>query len=307
MLVWFVSNGEAEGENMEASWLQFKEKLLGYITDPNVWTNLFLVLVKIILIFIIGRVIVKVSLKALEHMMVERERSPLKFDSRRTKTIGKLMGNIVTYVVNFIMILMILAQFGVSLAPVLAGAGVLGLAIGFGAQSLVKDVITGFFIIFEDQFAVGDVIQIGQLKGTVEEIGLRVTRVKSWTGEVHIIPNGTIQQVTNFSVHNSLAIVDVQVAYEADLDKAVRVLEEAVKANYESNVNMVKAPDVLGVQMLGATDVTLRVTVECKPNMHAVVARELNGVIKRAFEANGIEAPYPKMVTFQRSERAVGQ
>jgi moderate conductance mechanosensitive channel len=307
MLVWFVSNGEAEGENMEATWLQFKEKLLGYITDPNVWTNLFLVLVKIILIFIIGRVIVKVSLKALEHMMVERERSPLKFDSRRTKTIGKLMGNIVTYVVNFIMILMILAQFGVSLAPVLAGAGVLGLAIGFGAQSLVKDVITGFFIIFEDQFAVGDVIQIGQLKGTVEEIGLRVTRVKSWTGEVHIIPNGTIQQVTNFSVHNSLAIVDVQVAYEADLDKAVRVLEEAVKANYESNVNMVKAPDVLGVQMLGATDVTLRVTVECKPNMHAVVARELNGVIKRAFEANGIEAPYPKMVTFQRSERAVGQ
>ncbi|WP_284644976.1 mechanosensitive ion channel family protein [Paenibacillus silviterrae] len=307
MLVWFVSNGEAEGENMEATWLQFKEKLLGYITDPNVWTNLFLVLVKIILIFIIGRVIVKVSLKALEHMMVERERSPLKFDRRRTKTIGKLMGNILTYVVNFIMILMILAQFGVSLAPVLAGAGVLGLAIGFGAQSLVKDVITGFFIIFEDQFAVGDVIQIGQLKGTVEEIGLRVTRVKSWTGEVHIIPNGTIQQVTNFSVHNSLAIVDVQVAYEADLDKAVRVLEEAVKANYETNVNMVKAPDVLGVQMLGATDVTLRVTVECKPNMHAVVARELNGVIKRAFEANGIEAPYPKMVTFQRSERAVGQ
>jgi moderate conductance mechanosensitive channel len=294
-----------EGVTMEETWVQIKDGLLGYLSDPAVWTNLLLVIVKIILIFLIGRVIVTIASKALEHMLVERERSPLKFDPRRTKTIGKLVGNIITYAVNFIMILMILAQFGVSLGPVLAGAGVLGLAIGFGAQSLVKDVITGFFIIFEDQFAVGDVIQIGQFKGTVEEIGLRVTRVKSWTGEVHIIPNGTIQQVTNFSVHNSLAIVDVSVAYEADLDQAVRVLEEAVKGSYETNVDMVKEPEVLGVQMLGATDITLRVTVECKPNMHAVVARELNARIKKAFEAHGIEIPYPKVVSFQRTERAV--
>ena len=108
--------------------------------------------------------------------------------------------------------MLILGQVGLNLGPLLAGAGVLGLAIGFGAQSLVKDVITGFFIIFEDQFGVGDVIQIDQFKGTVEEIGIRVTRIKSWTGEVHIIPNGNIKQVTNFSTYNSIAVVDVSIA-----------------------------------------------------------------------------------------------
>ena len=100
----------------------------------------------------------------------------------------------------------------------------LGLAIGFGAQSLVKDIISGFFIILEDHFAVGDVIQTGSYKGTVEVIGLRSTRILSWTGEVHIIPNGSITQVTNFSIHNTLAVVDISIAYEEDLERRLRSL-----------------------------------------------------------------------------------
>lgn len=280
-----------------------KEQVVNYVSNPAVWTTILFTIIKIVFIFIACRIVIKIANKALEHMLVEREKSPLKFDTRRTKTIGKLIGNIVKYVVNFIMILMILNQFGIRLEPLLAGAGVVGLAVGFGAQSLVKDVITGFFIIFEDQFAVGDVIQTGTFKGTVEEIGLRVTRIRSWTGEVHYIPNGSITQVTNFSVNNSVAVVDVTIAYEEDIDKAIQVMKETVQKNYEHNLNMVKEPEVLGVQSLVGANVTLRTTVECKPNMHPVVARELYADLKKAFDAHGIDIPYPRVVNYHKNEK----
>lgn len=290
-------------KDWKQTWMQMQTKLLEYISNPEVWIGLLVIALKVILIYIGARLIVKLANTGIHHLLTTREKSSL-FDARRTKTIGKLVGNIVTYVVNFIMILMILSQFNINLGPVLAGAGVVGLAIGFGAQSLVKDVITGFFIIFEDQFAVGDVIAVGNFKGTVEEIGLRVTRIKSWTGEVHIIPNGTINQVTNFSLHNSLAVIDVAVAYEADIDYAIRILDDVVKKEYEINEDMVKEPQVLGVHMLGASEITLRVTGECKPNSHVGVSRKLLAAIKKAFDEAGIEIPYPRVVTYQRKEAA---
>jgi len=296
-LHWILSDSlEAEA----TTWKQAQEQVFAYITNPAVWTQFFLVAVKIIFIFVVGKIVIKLANKALEHMLVERDKNPLKFDQRRTKTIGKLLGNTITYVINFIMILMILNQFNIRLEPVLAGAGVLGLAIGFGAQSLVKDVITGFFIIFEDQFAVGDIVQIGTYKGTVEEIGLRVTKLKSETGEVHIIPNGTIAQVSNFSVNNSIAIIDVSIAYEKDVDKATKVLKEAVDKIYETNINMVSAPVVLGVQTRGPNEVTLRATVECRPNTQVAVSRELYAEVKKAFDNNGIELPYSEVANYHK-------
>lgn len=280
------------------------EKLKRYASDPAVWGNVLYVVLKILLIIIAGRVVMKIANKALTHMVAERERTPLKFDQRRTKTIGKLLHNIVTYTVNFIVILLVLNQLGINLGPLLAGAGVLGLAIGFGAQSLVKDVITGFFIIFEDQFGVGDVIQTGSFKGTVEEIGLRVTRLRTWNGELHIIPNGSIQQVTNFSVYNSVAVVDVSIAYEEDIEKALDVLRQAVGDYYGRNPHIVKPPEVLGVQTMGNHDVVIRITAECMPNTHPAVERELKKTLKQALDQNGIEIPYPKMVSLVRSEKA---
>ncbi|MFC5450631.1 mechanosensitive ion channel family protein [Paenibacillus aestuarii] len=276
-----------------------------HFSNPEMLANGFWIVVKIIIIYFAARVCIKIADKMINHMMSAREKSPLKFDVRRTNTIGRLIHNLISYTVNLICILLILGQVGVNLGPLLAGAGVLGLAIGFGAQSLVKDVITGFFIIFEDQFGVGDVIQIDQFKGTVEEIGIRVTRVKSWTGEVHIIPNGNIKQVTNFSTYNSLAVVDVAISYEADLDRAIEVLKETVKQVHEQMGNIVKEPEVLGVQMIGNSELKLRIIAECKPNTHAEVARRMNAEIKKQLDASGIEIPYPKVVTFVKSERAV--
>ncbi|NEW07280.1 mechanosensitive ion channel family protein [Paenibacillus sp. SYP-B3998] len=276
-----------------------------HMSKPEIVAAVFWGTVKIIIIYITARICIKIADKMISHMMLAREKSPLKFDVRRTNTIGKLIHNLISYSVNLICMLLILGQVGVNLGPLLAGAGVLGLAIGFGAQSLVKDVITGFFIIFEDQFGVGDVIQIDQFKGTVEEIGIRVTRIKSWTGEVHIIPNGNIKQVTNFSTYNSLAVIDIAVSYEADIDKAIEVLKDTVKQVHERTDNIVKDPEVLGVQMIGNSELKMRVIAECKPNTHGEVARLMNAEIKKQLDANGIEIPYPKVVTFVKSEKAV--
>jgi small-conductance mechanosensitive channel len=267
--------------------------------------HVFWNIIVIILIYIAARITIRITDKMINHMIGAKYRGPIKFDPRRANTIGLLIHNLISYTVNFICVLLILGQLGVNLAPLLAGAGVLGLAIGFGAQSLVKDVITGFFIIFEDQFGVGDVIQIDQFKGTVEEIGIRVTRIKSWTGEVHIIPNGSIKQVTNFSVYNSLAVVDISIAYDADVDKAMQVLKETIARIHADSEQMVKEPELLGVQMIGNSEIKLRIIAECKPNTQGDVARILNAKIKKQFDQHGIEMPYPKTITYVRTERPV--
>lgn len=274
---------------MLSGWDEWKLNTWHYFTDPKQWTLWVTILIKVLVIYAAGRGVNSITRRAVSHMMREREKSPLKFDPRRTKTIGRLIGNLVSYTVNFFVIILILSQFGFNLAPLLAGAGVIGLAIGFGAQSLVKDVITGFFIIFEDQFAVGDVIQIGTYKGTVEEIGIRVTKIRSWTGEVYIIPNGSISQVTNFSTHNSLAVVDVTVDYGGDLEKAMTLTKETAKRAFESSRLIVSEPSVLGIQTVTDKDVTLRIVAECKPNSQAEVMRELNLELLKTLEQNGLK------------------
>lgn len=263
---------------------QLWEGTVAYFSSPELLGNFVWTTVRIILIYVAARVIIRVAGTAMTHMMSVRQRSPLKFDTRRTNTIGRLVRNIISYTVNFISILLILGQVGVNLGPLLAGAGVLGLAIGFGAQSLVKDVITGFFIIFEDQFGVGDVIQIDQFKGRVEEIGIRVTRIKSWTGEVHIIPNGSIVKVTNFSTYNSLAVLDVPIPYATDVDKAIKLLKHTVSRVFEMNENVVKEPEVLGVQTLTNTEMKLRVVAECLPNTQSEIERVINAEVKKSMD-----------------------
>ncbi|MCY9667717.1 mechanosensitive ion channel [Paenibacillus alginolyticus] len=260
-----------------------------HVTKPEMIASIFWIIVKIILIYVVSKICIKIADKTIAHMMSARDKSPLKFDRRRTNTIGSLIHNLIAYTINLICIMLILGQVGLNIGPLLAGAGVLGLAIGFGAQSLVKDVITGFFIIFEDQFGVGDVIQIDSFKGTVEEIGIRVTRIKSWTGEVHIIPNGNIKQVTNFSTYNSLAVVDVTIPLHLDIDKTTEILKETVKQVQLLTDDIVKEPEVLGVQMVGSTDLKIRIIAECKPTRQFNVTRLLNIEIKKQLNITQIE------------------
>ncbi len=218
--------------------------------DSIDWSHIGMGAIKIVVILVLGAIVVRIARAIVRNAFRMGDRSPIQISERRTMTVAKLLENIVAYVVIFIMLIAILGIFGINASGLLAGAGVIGLAVGFGAQSLVKDVITGLFILLEDQFSVGDYVRIGQFEGVVLEIGLRTTKIKSWTGEIHILPNGGIMQVTNFSVSNSVAFVDVSISYESDIDQAERVIEELLEelpAKYE---DMVTKPELLGVQTL---------------------------------------------------------
>jgi moderate conductance mechanosensitive channel len=282
-------------------WEHSVDTVKSWLTDEAMWISAGIAVLRVILILLIGRIVIWVVHKAVTHMILNPNPTRLHVEQRRVQTIGKLLKNVASYVVYFIVMLLALSEFNINLGPLLAGAGVVGLAIGFGAQSLVKDVITGFFIILEDQFAVGDVIQTGTFKGTVEMIGLRATRLSSWTGEVYIIPNGLINEVTNYSLRNSLAIVDVAIAYEVDIDRAIAAIRETV--SLVADENLAKPAEVLGVQALSPSEVTLRVIAECRPNTQAVVSRKLNAEIKKTLDAQGIEIPNPRMITYYRGER----
>lgn len=303
MKTWLTAALSTEGDAQQ-TWSMLDKWKDQFITWFNAtWEALLIGMLKIILVVIVIGIIKRIVHRMIDHVMKVKEQDRIQVNQRRLLTVGKLMKNVTSLTLSFIMVLYILSIFNINLAPLLAGAGVIGLAISFGAQSLVKDVMTGFFIIFEDQFAVGDVVRIGEFQGTVEMIGLRSTRLNSWTGEVHIIPNGSINQVTNFSLHDSLAVIDVSIAYEENIEKATRVIEQTLVGLEAEDEMVLETPKVLGVQTLGPSEVVIRVVASCKPYTQAPVSRKINLMIKQALDANGIEIPYPRMITYQRQEK----
>jgi moderate conductance mechanosensitive channel len=283
MHVW-VAIEQAVNGNL---WEHFINQLWNMIRDTKMWTSALMVVLRIVLIILLSRLALITINRIIDHAMNEKKSKRLKLRTRRVQTVGRLLKNTTSYTVNFIAILLILGEFHIQLAPLLAGAGVLGLAIGFGAQSLVKDVITGFFIILEDQFAVGDVVQTGSFKGTVEMIGLRATRLRVWTGEIHIIPNGRINEVTNFSINQSLAVVDITIAYEESIESLENTIRSVLTKITNSNIT--RTPELLGIQELALNQMTLRITAQCKPNSTAEVKQLINTELKKAFETMRME------------------
>ena len=256
--------------------------LAGDLGDERMWIGLGMTALRIALIVLVAWIAAKLLHKAIGRLLIERNPERMRLQPRRVQTVGKLLNNTVSYCIYFVAFLLILGELNISLAPLLAGAGIVGLAIGFGAQSLVKDVISGLFIILEDPFGVGDEVKIGAYKGKVEMIGMRTTRLRSWTGEVFIIPNGQINDVTNYSLHNSLAVVDVAVEGAVNLERAMAVIGETARLLKDDNV--VREPEVLGVVSASASSATVRVVAECKPNTHEEVARSLNVLLRRALD-----------------------
>ncbi|RCX15582.1 small conductance mechanosensitive channel [Fontibacillus phaseoli] len=275
---------EQSTENAIEAAITWKDKMWDWFTNMEMWERVMFSGLRIILIFLLTRLFVKIVFRIIDRSLERREKGRLQVNPRRFITVGELLKNVTSITSNFIMIMLILGEIGVELGPLLAGAGVLGLAIGFGAQSLVKDVITGFFIILEDQFAVGDVIQTGTLKGTVEIIGLRSTRLVSWTGEVHIIPNGMITNVTNFSLGNALAVVDLPFSNTRKLEDTLELLKRAMLELKESSEEIGQVPSVMGVQSLTASEYVIRIAVECLPGVRANVERQIQLYAKEALE-----------------------
>jgi small conductance mechanosensitive channel len=276
--------------------------ILKRLTNEELWTQIGEGIVKCILILVLAAFVIKFGKAALNKVFEVRKKSPLKISERREATLMRLLQNILTYVVYFLAFMMILEAMTIDVKALLAGAGIVGLAVGFGAQNLVRDIITGFFIIFEDQFSVGDYVRIGTFEGTVEEIGLRTTKIKSWTGELNILPNGSIVEVTNFSVHNSVAFVDVSIAYEENIVQAEKILAELLQELPVRYDEMVKPPELLGVQNLGASEVVIRIISEVKPMKQWHIARMIRKEVKTRLDQHGIEIPFPRMVMYNRTE-----
>jgi small conductance mechanosensitive channel len=215
---------------------------------------------------------------------------------------GDLLKSVVTGVLVAIVGTMMLSELGVDIAPIIASAGIIGIALGFGAQSLVKDFLSGIFMIVEDQFGVGDVVDVGEATGTVEAVSLRVTRLRDVNGTVWYVPNGEILRVGNMSQNWARAVVDVSVGYGEDLVRVKQVLADVANGLWEDEEFqglVIEQPEVTGVEMLAPNAVSLRVMVKTAPMEQWAVGRELRQRIKARFDHEGIEIPYAQRVIWQ--------
>ncbi len=239
-------------------------------------------------------------------LMEERE---LKRASARAETIGLVLRSIGVAAVWMVALFMILGQLDIDLAPLIAGAGIGGLALGFGAQSIVKDFLSGLFMLIEDQYGVGDIVDVGSASGTVEKVSLRSTTIRDVKGTVWHVPNGTISRVGNSSQLWSRALLDVEVAYDTDLDLARDVIQRVGDSLWEDpewgGDELMERPEIWGVQDLGASAVALRLVVKTEPSKQWAVERELRMRLKVAFDKAGIEIPFPQQTVWHRNVDAV--
>ena len=220
---------------------------------------------------------------------------------QRIEALASVLRSLLTFVIYSVALFMILGEVGIELGPLLAGAGIIGVALGFGSQSLVKDFLSGVFILIEDQFGVGDIVNLdGETSGTVEAVSLRTTRLRSVDGTVWHVPNGEIRRVGNQSQHWSRALIDVEVAYDTDVEHAEAVIGAVAGDLAAEDGAVLDDPEVWGVERLGGHGVGLRLVVKTRPSEHFRVARELRRRIKAAFDREGIEIPLPQQTVWHR-------
>ncbi len=224
--------------------------------------------------------------------------------ARRVETVAALVRSIASAAVWTIAVLMALGELGLNLGPLIAGAGIVGVAVGFGAQNLVRDFLSGIFMLMEDQYGVGDVIDAGAATGTVESISLRTTRLRDVNGTVWHLPNGHIERVGNRSQQWSRAVLDVDVSYETDIGHATSVIKAAAQATCDDPdfaESILAEPEVWGVEKLGLDSVTIRLVLKTAPHDQLRVTRELRARIKAAFDSAGIEIPFTQRTVWHRN------
>jgi moderate conductance mechanosensitive channel len=220
---------------------------------------------------------------------------------QRAETIAAVLRSAATSVIWVVAAMMILAEFDINLGPLIAGAGIAGVALGFGAQTLVRDFLSGMFMLMEDQFGVGDIVDLDQqTSGTVEAVSLRTTRLRAVDGTVWHVPNGDIRRVGNKSQHWSRALIDVEVAYDTDIERAQEVIGQVAHEIAESDRDVLEEPEVWGVEALGASGVMIRLVVKTRPSEQYRVSRVLRQRLKEAFDREGIEIPFPQQTVWHR-------
>ena len=267
-------------------------KVVKRLSDSNIsLVNLIIVIVGTVFLMRFASALIKSVFHLFERGAVNRHEPASR---RRLQTLSATFRGIAQTVILFIGLMTFLGQLGINITPILASAGVLGIAIGLGAQSLIKDFFAGFLILLEDQYSVGDTVKIGETSGTVEQLTLRVTRVRALDGSLTTIPNGSVGAVVNYSKGWSRVVLDIEIDYKEDVDHAMRVvLETAKKVKEERPADIIEEPTMLGVDKLGATSVTLRLLAKTATGKQPEVGRELRRRLKLAFDQEEIKAPAP--------------
>ena len=215
----------------------------------------------------------------------------------RAKTIGSVLRSLSTAIVYSIAALTIFGELGLELGPLVGSAGIAGVALGFGAQSLVKDFLTGMFMLMEDQYGVGDIIDAGEAKGTVEGVGLRTTRLRDVEGTVWYIPNGQINRVGNKSQEWARALLDVSVSYDTDLRRAEEIIKDVADSMWHDSdwsSRLLEEPEIWGVENLGREGIDIRMGIKTRPSEQFKVMRELRTRLKERFDAEGIQTTSPQ-------------
>jgi len=244
-------------------------------------------------------VFVKISSRALARIETRRELSEAR--KKRIETLGRICSSLISILIWAVAALVILDELKVKIGPILAGAGIAGVAIGFGAQSMVRDFLSGFLILIENQFSVGDVVKIGDVGGVVESMTLRITVLRDLEGRVHIIPNGEIKVVTNMTRHFSWSVVEVSVAYAEDVDRVMELMKregDELRADSRFRGFILEPMEMLGVESIADAQVTIRCRFKTLPIRQWEVAREFRRRLKKALDAEGVRIALPQRVIY---------
>ena len=274
------------------------------------WQELLLPASHILVILILSWLLMRVSGKLITTFKHYVTRRTLDAGSiKRAETLGQVFRHVSVVIISLITGMLILGEMGISIAPILAAAGVVGLAVGFGAQSLIKDYFTGFFLLIEDQIRHGEVIEVADKKGLVEEVTLRHVRLRDFEGSVHFIPNSTITTVSNKSRDFSYAVIDLGVAYREDVDEVFEIMrtigaEMRVASAFKDLI--IEDLEIAGIDNLADSAVIIRCRFRVLPLEQWKVKREFLYRIKKAFDAAGIEIPYPHLTLYAGQAKQAG-
>lgn len=260
-----------------------------------------IIFLKLLVIIVVYAIVKSIGTKIITRLF-KRATAKQGISAGRGKTLEKLTTNIFTYALIFFLVIMVLENvFDVRTTAILAGAGIIGLAIGFGAQGIVSDVVTGFFLLLEKQVDVDDYVTTAGFSGIVEEVGLRTTKIRDFDGSLHYLPNREISSLTNHSRGNMRALVDIGISYEDNIDHAIEVIQGVCDAIAAEDPAIKDGPNVIGVQGLGDSDVVIRIIAKTENMMQWAVERKLRKGIKEALDANGIDIPYPHQVNVEKT------
>jgi small conductance mechanosensitive channel len=208
---------------------------------------------------------------------------------RRQKSLEKITLSLLRYGFYFVAFLIILSSIGINIQTILTGAGILGVVFAVGSQNLIKDFVEGFFNVFEDNISIGDYVEIDGVEGRITDIGLRALKIKSFTGEIHIIPNSKIGHVINYSLEDGKALVDILVDYNVDLANALKVIEKSLKMIKDQNINIISTPTIMGVNKLQTIGYEIRIICLTVKETHWSVQRFMRGELMKAFKHEKIE------------------